>query len=1004
VLRCPDDEALADFLAGVASDAVAREVEAHIDECSDCRSVLAESARCATKAPTSPPLELEEPEPIVRGSLLGRFTVLDLLGAGGMGVVYSAFDPELDRRIAVKLVNGRVGERHSLEREARALARVKSPNVATVYDVGVAGGRVFVAMEYVEGQTLRQWAAQPRPVSEVVRVYADAGRGLAAIHAAGLVHRDFKPDNAVVGADGAVRIVDFGLARAIPGAGTFDGNDASGGLSVGGGTPAYMAPEVVEGASLDARSDQYSFCVALYEALFGVRPTPAPSGGPTWVQGKRPTRRLPGHLRAVLARGLSSVPDQRFDSIEALIAALTRPRLKRRYAAIGLALAVGSVAAVEVAADDPCDAKAQVAAVWSDSVRHRIGQAIADSGIPFAQAQSRIVQRSLERYVSDWSVAYGEVCAASDRETQPAVALEWRSACLNAQRRQLEATLATLDQPDTAVANAAHELVDGLVPPRDCLRDDIAESARSRPTDGAALAALSEVEDGVGTVRRQRQLGRFREALQTVEALGEKASGLGYCAARIEVATLRGQLMGDLGDWRGAVEVLDEAGAEADRCGLDRLRALAWQNRTHLLLLLSELGEAQEWVDRLVALSERVAPGGELYADAVALRALVVGNRGDVDAAIVGLRSALSLREKASGTNSERYRKDLQALGTMMARAGMLDEARRTLERALALTRASVGEEEHPALAEMEFALSVQDLERGQYAEALPPMRASCARLERALGPGSEALAECDHHLGIALLRTGDLEGARIHHERALDSRRRRVGDTHAGVAASLDALASVHFGLGNTERALRLYEEALAVTVDVYGERGWWVADSYGNVAGAHARLGRHAQAVTAYRRALSLSESVRGADYPGTTFLRLNLGSAMVMAGEAAAAVPLLRSAVDAFRRDYGDSHALAPAFATALGAALVESGQTAEAVRQLEAALEHYKRLDEDASTAEVAEAEFYLARALRASGTSPARARSLARSAAKRLEGASGYFDEMRKEIRGFLRGS
>ena len=304
---------------------------------------------------------------LARGATLGRYLVLDKLGAGGMGVVYAAYDPELDRKVALKLLlaghesgsqptEGRV----RLLREAQAMAKLSHPNVIAVHDVGTFGEQVFVAMEFVDGQTLRSWSAErPRSWRESMAVLTRAGRGLAAAHAVGLVHRDFKPDNVMIDREaegahthGRVRVMDFGLARPSAGFTETLGTDPSlsttGALSIeltqrGAmiGTPAYMAPEQIRGEISDARVDQFAFCVTLWEALFGQRPfradslpalvqrvlagelTPAPKGS-----------RVPMWVRKVVLRGLEIDPDRRYADMPELLAALARDpaRARRRWA------------------------------------------------------------------------------------------------------------------------------------------------------------------------------------------------------------------------------------------------------------------------------------------------------------------------------------------------------------------------------------------------------------------------------------------------------------------------------------------------------------------------------------------------------------------------------------------------------------------------------------------------------------------------------------------------
>jgi serine/threonine protein kinase len=306
------------------------------------------------------PDEREEPAIPAR---IGRYAVLWPLGQGGMGVVYAAFDDRLERMVAIKVLQQRRGgpiAHVRMLREAQALARLSHPNVVAVHDIDEADGQVYIAMEFVKGVTLRSWLKeQARSRAEVLDVFAQAGRGLAAAHAAGLVHRDFKPDNVMVGGDGRVRVMDFGLARASYGRAddgdTFE-SPAPGGLldapmtGAGSivGTPGYMAPEQHRGAQADARSDIYGFCVALYEALYGARPMPADSGEETSGEHPQPPAptSVPRWLREVVLRGLHGAPERRWQSIAELLAALARGPVAAHLRALRLTALVLAIVVV----------------------------------------------------------------------------------------------------------------------------------------------------------------------------------------------------------------------------------------------------------------------------------------------------------------------------------------------------------------------------------------------------------------------------------------------------------------------------------------------------------------------------------------------------------------------------------------------------------------------------------------------------------------------------------
>jgi hypothetical protein len=345
---------------------------------------------------SEPPLSEAPPSELAAGSRVGRYLVDRPIGRGGMGIVYRARDPALNRAVAVKLLMARgisPAERERLRarllQEAQAMARLSHPEVMPVYDVGAFGEQLFVAMECVDGETLRQWrAAAHRSLAEVLGVYERAGSGLAAAHEAGLVHRDFKPDNVLVGRDGRVRVTDFGLARVPhaapavvqPGA---DGADtAQLALTRTGtllGTPAYMAPEQLRGGVADARSDVFSFCVALYEALYGERPfegnnlaalRTAIEGGA--VRSPPIITPVPRWLRTVLLRGLKATPDERFPSMRALLNALRNARASARHR-LARAASAGAIA---------------IAALGGFAILHGAGRAerVAPAGSPASAA------------------------------------------------------------------------------------------------------------------------------------------------------------------------------------------------------------------------------------------------------------------------------------------------------------------------------------------------------------------------------------------------------------------------------------------------------------------------------------------------------------------------------------------------------------------------------------------------------------------------------------------
>ena len=408
-----------------------------------------------------------------------RFVLLGRLGAGAMGEVYTAYDERLDRKVALKLVRGSDGERNAddrLLREAQTLARLSHPNVVQVYEAGAVDGRVFIAMEYVRGQTLTRWLESVQDLSRRERVaailshFVAAGRGLQAAHEAGLAHRDFKPDNVLVGDDDRVRVVDFGLARMIEGDASDDtspddppGNDdgtpkAALSLTATGaviGTPAYMAPEQFHGQLADARSDQFSFCVALHEALYGERPfhgvsyqelRSAVTRGVIEGRGATRTLEVPEYLRRALRQGLAVDADERHPSMGALIDILegVSRRRQRRFVLAAIVLVVLLAGALvysstrQPAAAPVCQgARAEIGQIWTEDAREHIARTIEGTGRAYATEAWPIVAAGLDRYANDWSTTHEQACLAHQRGHQSSELLDRRMVCLARRKNAL---------------------------------------------------------------------------------------------------------------------------------------------------------------------------------------------------------------------------------------------------------------------------------------------------------------------------------------------------------------------------------------------------------------------------------------------------------------------------------------------------------------------------------------------------------------------------------------
>ncbi|HWB78028.1 MAG TPA: serine/threonine-protein kinase, partial [Nannocystaceae bacterium] len=495
------------------------------------------------------------------GAVIGRYVVLEELGAGAMGRVYAAFDPRLDRRVALKLMRGHAlldaapsKASQRLLREAQALARLAHPNVVAVHDVAIVGGAVAIAMEFVRGQSLREWMDERRSWREIVAVFADAGRGLAAAHAAGVIHRDFKPDNVMIGEDGRVRVVDFGLARSdLPSSDSGhellvsheslgDAADKSATAGVA-GTPAYMAPELFGAGHADPRTDQFSFCVTLYEALHGVRPFNGSSLAELAVNASNgriavPSQQadIPAWLQRVVMQGLKPLAAERHVDMTALVTALAAdPSARRRRIAIASGVALGVTALVTAVAlasnrPGPCEREDDaLAGVWDDAKRTAIHDALAKTGVSWAGLIQGEIDERLDAQAAAWRDMSRESCLATRvRGEQSEALLDLRAACLAMRRRELASVTDVLARADADVAREAVRVLDTLGPIAACADIGALQQAVPPPDDPEVRARVDGLRAQLTSVDALTRAGKYDDALAQVLPVKDAAAELGY--------------------------------------------------------------------------------------------------------------------------------------------------------------------------------------------------------------------------------------------------------------------------------------------------------------------------------------------------------------------------------------------------------------------------------------------------------------------------------------------
>jgi tetratricopeptide (TPR) repeat protein/tRNA A-37 threonylcarbamoyl transferase component Bud32 len=881
------------------------------------------------------------------GTHLGRYEIRDRLGAGGMSVVYSAYDPGLDRKVAVKLLrtsrgsDGVAGQR--LQREAQALARLSHPNVVTVHEVDMMDGELFIAMELVEGTPLNQWCRQDgRSWQEVLAMYLHAAEGLAAAHRAGIVHRDFKPANVIVGTDGRVRVLDFGLAAAVgartpedaalsPPAATRSGNSLDRQLTGTGslmGTPAYMAPEQHRGAPADERSDQFAFCVSLYEGLYGERPFPGETIfelAKAKAEGAVPpaARPVPAWLRTAVIRGLAPLPSDRWPNMQALIAALRDDPAARRRRVRNLALGallLAGLAGLAVVGwlrkPDPAAACApgpsELAGAWDDAARERMRAAFAATGLPYASAGFERVAAILDQYAAGWMAMRAAACEATHvRRQQPESVLALRMHCLDRRRSQLAALVTLLsDNIDADVMERSADSALALAPVTQCGDVEALLAAVPLPADPAVRSRVAELDRRLDRASALMDAGKYREGLDEALAVVAEARAMDHAPLAARAMLLAGDLRLETGEAPGAEAVLREALPMAARARDDALVAQSWSSLLQSLNAQARFDEAPDV--QLAALTAAARAGDDLVrADVLDSVGEILAERGRWDEARGHIERALAIREQLLPPGHHLVGRSLNNLGTLLWRTGAYAEARARLERALAIQEQALGAD-HPAVAMQYDNLAVVMQEMGAYAEARAPLERALAIRLAALGPEHPQVAVSMNNLGVLLTHVAAYGEARTHLERALALEEKLLGPEHPQVARFADNLGAVLQATGASAEARVQFERALAIREKALGPEHPDVAESHSNLGVVLWRMGSYGEARAHYERALAIAEKALSPEHPTVAVYADNLGVLLKDMGawaEARAlcerALAIREKALDPEHPDVGISH---------------------------------------------------------------------------------------------------
>ncbi len=688
--------------------------------------------------------------PLVEHSTIGRYIVLRLLGEGAMGRVFAAYDMELDRKVAVKVLRADVVSANVRERtlrEAKALAKLSHPNVVQVYDVGEHKKQLYMALEYIEGHNLREWRQhEDRSWRQIVDVILEIGRGLQAAHAIGLVHRDVKPDNILVGSDGRARIADFGLVRAIldptlesgygqstsasstgdqstPGAssqGTLSGSQRAWGtplLTQAGraiGTPAYMAPEQHLGFEVDARTDQFGICASLYETLYGVRPFTGPdvkSLRKQAINGEvRPPptdSEVPRWIERALLRGLKPNPDDRWPSLEALLDALRRdPGRRWRWrgaVVLGLALLAGgsyALAAHQARVNERCTGAAQeIAEVWEEQQRGALAAAFSATADPLATPTLPRVMQILDAYADDWTSLHNESCRAHRRGESSPMLLDRTMACLRRRKGELAALVEVLTEAEEGTIGNAVRAAHHLPRLASCAESEALLATTPPPDDPEVLREVETLRGELGRVRALQSAGRYDDAIELVTTLAPKAKRAAYLPLSAEVQLREGSLRMWQGDPATAAVLLRDAFASGLRAKADRLAVEALAQWIYCVGYgLERVAEVETPYITAMAMADRIPDSADLRALIVTTYASAKSASTDVTTTLSRFRRALELWRSSAAPERPRVAFTLFNIGSISLEHLLCDEAEQAFEEALLVAERTLGAEHSETL------------------------------------------------------------------------------------------------------------------------------------------------------------------------------------------------------------------------------------------------------------------------------------------------------------------
>lgn len=1010
-MKCTTDDDLAALCQGGLGKEARERTTAHLDVCAICRQLvgmLAMTGNWLVAEGHDAPVPLKQNSQLKEeGGQVGRYPILRRIGQGGMGTVYLGYDAELDRSVAIKLLKTKAGnddgERNArLRKEGVALAKLSHPNVVGVYDVGSWHGGSYVVMEHVAGCDLKSWLAhEPRIQIEIVSLFLKVAQGLAAAHEAGLVHRDVKPSNILLGENGRVCITDFGLARVVDEEQTLAGEGALDAESVDVtgtgtvlGTPTYMAPEQHRAQAADARSDQFSFCVTLYKALYGTSPFQGDTGAAlaeAKILGKLAEApsgaKVPYWLCKLLRRGLRPEPSQRYPSMDALHAALlqgTRQNSRRWAFGASALVALSGVAGFVLfgagnSSPPPCKtAGEEMAEIWNDAARKSISRAFLDVERPHAQDATHRVIRALDEYTTQWVTARTDACEATHvRGTQSESLLDLRMICLSQRYTEFYELVQVfgakpikpeiLDNASRAVAH---------LPSLDGCADARALTATvPLPENPETRKRIAAIREHLAHASARYKAADFSEGLSLARKVDKNAADVGFSPLRSESLFLLAQIQDARGEADDAQSHYRSTIDQATEAQNDLLVAEAWGR---LSVLIAETTESPDDARDLLLHAElalKRAGGNEtLAARLLEYKARLLLDEGKFQQASAAFELVLVEQEKLFGSNHAELGLVLNNLGAAAEAMGEYDQAVAFYQRALVSDRAFLGPD-HPDATRALGNLGNALLHQGKHAEAKDHQERALQILENALGREHPEVARTLNNYGAALLSLRLYEEALPILQRALAIRRKVLGSEHSQVATTLGNIGYLYNEQGHHSKALEYIRESLKIRESVLGPGHPKIAYSLNSLGTTLKAAGETNAAADAYERALAIRKKALGKQHPKVGEVLYNIGEIHVLSKRYKVALPYFAEALSVFESALGKNHPYQAAALDAVGETNLLLGSAERGIPYLEKAISLRIRLGH---SSHLAGTRFTLARALCDTGD-VSRARDLARQA-------------------------